>query len=320
MRNISILRYPAILLAILCISCGTTIPSITPYKLEVQQGNVVTSAMLLKLRPGMTQSQVRFIMGTPLIQDSFHGKRWDYVYQMREQGKIIEQRRVILDFENDLLKAVRGDVVPTANDISKSGVDSSNLDSLKLLAKDEAKLVDEAVVAKPPVKKEVADSNTSELGKENLAPVEETKSILAVPIELLPAIKAPTAVADAPAVTAPIGAVTPVIEPTKIEFKEPESAKVELSPKATEVVAPSPMSAVAVEESALNPAAPMAYQSPLGIKFERTLSFVPEQKQPVAKPEVVVPRAGNKTIPKPKELPAESEPSFFDRMLEKIGF
>jgi outer membrane protein assembly factor BamE len=82
--------------------------------------------MLLQLRPGMTQSQVRFIMGTPLIQDSFHGKRWDYVYQMRENGKITEQRRVILDFENDVLKTVRGDVIPSAADASKSNEVADN--------------------------------------------------------------------------------------------------------------------------------------------------------------------------------------------------
>lgn len=62
-------------------------------------------------------------MGTPLIQDSFHGNRWDYVYQMRESGKITEQRRVILDFENELLKSVRGDVAPSASD--KAATDSA---------------------------------------------------------------------------------------------------------------------------------------------------------------------------------------------------
>jgi outer membrane protein assembly factor BamE len=66
----------------------------------------------------MTKSQVRFVMGTPLIQDSFHGNRWDYAYQMREDGKITEQRRVILDFENDLLKSVRGDVTPQKSELA----------------------------------------------------------------------------------------------------------------------------------------------------------------------------------------------------------
>ena len=116
MRIFSTLRYSFILLAMLCASCGTAIPTIKPYKMDVQQGNVVTSKMLLQLRPGMTKSQVRFIMGTPLIQDSFHGNRWDYVYQLREKGKITEQRRVILDFEKDLLKTVRGDVIPKAGE------------------------------------------------------------------------------------------------------------------------------------------------------------------------------------------------------------
>ncbi|HSF70943.1 MAG TPA: outer membrane protein assembly factor BamE, partial [Methylotenera sp.] len=79
--------------------------------MDIQQGNVVTSKMLLQLRPGMTKSQVKFIMGSPLIVDSFHKDRWDYFYQLRQAGKIVEQRRVILDFEKDLLSKVRGDVV-----------------------------------------------------------------------------------------------------------------------------------------------------------------------------------------------------------------
>ena len=124
MRYFSTLRYLVVLLALLCSACGTALPSIKPYKLDVQQGNVVTSKMLLQLRPGMTKSQVRFIMGTPLIQDSFHGNRWDYVYQMREAGKITEQRRVILDFEKDLLKTVRGDVIPSGSSKSE-GADTN---------------------------------------------------------------------------------------------------------------------------------------------------------------------------------------------------
>ncbi|MFA6178835.1 MAG: outer membrane protein assembly factor BamE [Candidatus Methylopumilus sp.] len=83
--------------------------------MDVQQGNVVNSKMMSQLRPGMTKSQVKFILGTPLIQDSFHSNRWDYYYQMRKGGAVIEQRRVILDFENDLLKGVRGDVIPAGS-------------------------------------------------------------------------------------------------------------------------------------------------------------------------------------------------------------
>ncbi len=99
-------------MALLLSACGTSIPKVKPYKMEIQQGNVVTSKMLLQLKPGMTKSQVRYIMGTPLIQDSFHGNRWDYFYQMREGGKVTEQRLVYLTFKNALLDKVSGDVVP----------------------------------------------------------------------------------------------------------------------------------------------------------------------------------------------------------------
>lgn len=99
-------------MALLLSACGTSIPKIKPYKMEIQQGNVVTSKMLLQLKPGMTKSQVRYIMGTPLIQDSFHGNRWDYFYQMHEDGRVTEQRLVYLTFKNALLDKVSGDVVP----------------------------------------------------------------------------------------------------------------------------------------------------------------------------------------------------------------
>ncbi|HYD34217.1 MAG TPA: outer membrane protein assembly factor BamE, partial [Methylophilaceae bacterium] len=106
-----VMRYiTIILLALMCAACSSALPSLKPYRMDIQQGNVVTSKMMLQLRPGMTKSQVRFIMGTPLIQDSFHTNRWDYFYEMRKGGKIIERRRVILEFENEALKRVRGDV------------------------------------------------------------------------------------------------------------------------------------------------------------------------------------------------------------------
>lgn len=106
------MRYTLILLALLGASCSSTLPSVKPYHLDVQQGNVVTAKMMLQLKPGMTKSQVRYVLGTPLLQDSFHQNRWDYFYQMAKGGKVIERRRIILDFEDDGLKAVRGDVIP----------------------------------------------------------------------------------------------------------------------------------------------------------------------------------------------------------------
>jgi outer membrane protein assembly factor BamE len=178
-----------ILLAVLCVSCGTALPTVKPYKLDVQQGNVVTSKMLLQLHPGMTKSQVRFIMGTALIQDSFHGNRWDYVYQLREGGKVIEQRRVILDFDNELLKTVRGDVIPSGSDkasatedigtrvINPSGKpeEKSWISKLKFWQKDEAELTQDAAAAKAKLDAEEAAKKAAALAKENEVPVEKTK-------------------------------------------------------------------------------------------------------------------------------------------------
>lgn len=113
MRHIYIIA-----IAFLLSACSGSIPSVKPYKLEIQQGNVVTSKMLLQLRPGMTRSQVRYIMGTPLIKDSFHSDRWDYFYQMRQRGRVVEQRRVILSFNKDLLAKVSGDVVAKEGDVN----------------------------------------------------------------------------------------------------------------------------------------------------------------------------------------------------------
>jgi len=73
------------------------------YRIDVQQGNVVTEEMLEKLKPGMTKPQVLFIMGSPLIVDTFRDNRWDYVYILREKGDLIEQKRLTLFFEEDTL-------------------------------------------------------------------------------------------------------------------------------------------------------------------------------------------------------------------------
>jgi outer membrane protein assembly factor BamE len=81
------------------------------YKLDVQQGNVVTQDMLNKLQPNMPTEKVLFVMGNPLIVDVFHRQqRWDYLYSVEEQGKGRQQRRISLFFKENHLIAVDGDV------------------------------------------------------------------------------------------------------------------------------------------------------------------------------------------------------------------
>lgn len=94
--------------------------SIEPYKIDIQQGNVVTQDMIAKLKPDMTRAQARFVMGTPLVTDQFHPNRWDYFYKFDKAGNPREQRRLTLVFEDDKLKQIIGDVV-AAPGLAKDG-------------------------------------------------------------------------------------------------------------------------------------------------------------------------------------------------------
>jgi outer membrane protein assembly factor BamE len=96
------------------------LPTLAPYKMEIQQGNVVTQEMIARLQPGMTRSQVRFTLGTPLVVDPFRGDRWDYVYLYMKQGIVTEQRRIVVVFKDDKLARIDGDVVPAGTGGAKT--------------------------------------------------------------------------------------------------------------------------------------------------------------------------------------------------------
>jgi outer membrane protein assembly factor BamE len=90
------------------------IPGITPYRMEIQQGNYVSQEMVSQLKPGMTKEQVRFILGTPMVTDIFHSDRWDYVYWRETSKGTREQRKLTVLFEKGELARLDGDVVPSA--------------------------------------------------------------------------------------------------------------------------------------------------------------------------------------------------------------
>lgn len=110
------MRLPLIALVLLLPACSYIPMAPSVYKIDIQQGNVVTQEMVSRLKPGMTKSQVRFALGTPLVTDVFHPDRWDYVYRFQKAGVLTEQRHVTVVFENELLKRVEGDTMPAAND------------------------------------------------------------------------------------------------------------------------------------------------------------------------------------------------------------
>ena len=95
-----------LLLSLFLASCSW----LTPYKIDVQQGNYLTQEMVAKLKPGMTKSQVRFALGTPLVTDAFHANRWDYFYSYSKNGELIERRKITAVFDKDVFTQVVGDV------------------------------------------------------------------------------------------------------------------------------------------------------------------------------------------------------------------
>src|SRR5262249_57459246 len=76
---------------------------LTPHKIDVQQGNYLDVQTVSKLKPDMTRSQVRFLLGTPLISDPFHPERWDYVYLDFRAGTLKQQKRLPLISKADHL-------------------------------------------------------------------------------------------------------------------------------------------------------------------------------------------------------------------------
>jgi outer membrane protein assembly factor BamE len=82
------------------------------YRPDIQQGNVVTQKMVNQLEPHMSKSQVKFILGTPLLVDVFHQDRWDYLYSMEPGNEERTQERIALYFEDDRLVAIKGDYRP----------------------------------------------------------------------------------------------------------------------------------------------------------------------------------------------------------------
>ena len=99
-----------LMLSVLGACSSTRIGGIGPHRIDVQQGNALDQESVAKLKPGLTRSQVRFLLGTPLLVDPFHPNRWDYVYTFHKAGKLTEQKRITLYFDNDVLQRMEGDV------------------------------------------------------------------------------------------------------------------------------------------------------------------------------------------------------------------
>jgi outer membrane protein assembly factor BamE len=320
------------------VSCTSQLPSFRPYKMDIQQGNVVTSKMMMQLRPGMTKSQVRFIMGTPLIQDSFHSNRWDYFYQMRKDGKVIEQRRVIMEFEKDALLRVHGDVIPAGTG-DPAAEPTTGTEPVSQPEEKKKGLVDKLKFWKK--------DGTEETPQPQNAP-QELVSPASKPADVKPADaenkETPAQDAESKPEPAPVPQPSPALEPDSVTYPlDPgtaEPAPQAPEPAAREEVVPAPQSAPesVAEPPAKSSVKPEPTAEPAATESGPTEADTPRESISPAlipesadapKPAAPKPAAPKQTgrqlpseppAPSAPEAPQEGEPGYFEYMLEKIGF
>lgn len=83
-----------------------------PYHQQIQQGNIITSQMIAKIKPGMTRKQVEFVLGTPNIQDPWHPHKLYYAYTNKEDGLPVVANRLVLSFKDGKLDSIDGTYPP----------------------------------------------------------------------------------------------------------------------------------------------------------------------------------------------------------------
>jgi len=107
-------------LSIISLTLVTLLTSGCVYKMNVQQGNFLVTESVAQLKEGMTRSQVRFLLGTPMVPDAFDESRWDYYYFMnnRKFDKPLE-RRLTVYFEDEKVQRIENQGVPTQSDLDQ---------------------------------------------------------------------------------------------------------------------------------------------------------------------------------------------------------
>ncbi|HLL13383.1 MAG TPA: outer membrane protein assembly factor BamE [Rubrivivax sp.] len=93
---------------------------ITPYRIDIVQGNAVTQEQAALIKPGLSRLQVRDILGTPLLTDPFHADRWDYLFTLRRPGAQPQRRSVVVHFEGDSVKSIEAPDLPSEREFVAS--------------------------------------------------------------------------------------------------------------------------------------------------------------------------------------------------------
>lgn len=110
-----LLKPALVLSALLLAGCSSLNPLnwFSAHRMDIQQGNYVTEDVVARVKPGMNRSQVRFLLGTPLLTDIFHANRWDYLYRIERPGKPLEEKSLVVYFNaNDQVERIEGQAFP----------------------------------------------------------------------------------------------------------------------------------------------------------------------------------------------------------------
>jgi outer membrane protein assembly factor BamE len=88
------------------------------YRMNVQQGNLLDAEQVEQLEVGMTRSQVRFLLGTPMVIDSFDANRWDYIYSLRQgRSRKVTKRHLVVWFDGDTVTRIE-EPIPVPRPVS----------------------------------------------------------------------------------------------------------------------------------------------------------------------------------------------------------
>ena len=93
---------------------------ITPYRIDIVQGNAITKEQAALIKPGLSRLQVRDILGTPLLADPFHANRWDYLFTLRRPGAQPQRRSVVVHFDGDTVQSIEAPELPSEREFVAS--------------------------------------------------------------------------------------------------------------------------------------------------------------------------------------------------------
>jgi len=100
------MRFRGLLIAVAALALAACV-----YRIDIQQGNLLDEEDINQVDLGMTRSQVQFLLGTPMVSDSFHRNRWDYAYYYRRgRSPDADRRWVVVYFENDRVQRIERDI------------------------------------------------------------------------------------------------------------------------------------------------------------------------------------------------------------------